>query len=147
MCSGGHLHGLKSGQHHLCGCVYHYLILKQSSAWFFLAKNTLVAPCAPRVYAKFKQNLTPSKLPSLARMQFSHIRRYAYVYRREDDDLSYDQYTQGSSQTLRFTFLQDVVPDVKHLPCAKVIKPGEMAHLGSHIHSIDDNPFHYCDSR
>ena len=35
----------------------------------------------------------------------------------------------------------------KRLPCAKVIKPGEVEHPGPHIHSNDAKPFHYCDSR
>ncbi|KAH8977864.1 hypothetical protein EDB86DRAFT_3157238 [Lactarius hatsudake] len=35
----------------------------------------------------------------------------------------------------------------KPLPCAKVIKPGEVEHPGLHIHSNDNKPFHYCDSR
>ncbi|KAH9029436.1 hypothetical protein EDB85DRAFT_2251894, partial [Lactarius pseudohatsudake] len=35
----------------------------------------------------------------------------------------------------------------KCLPCAKIIKPGEVEHPGPHIHSNEETPFHYCDSR
>ncbi|KAH9059756.1 hypothetical protein EDB87DRAFT_1562790 [Lactarius vividus] len=36
---------------------------------------------------------------------------------------------------------------VKRLPCAKVIEPGEVGHPGPHIHSNDERPFHYCNTR
>ncbi|KAI9450271.1 hypothetical protein BJY52DRAFT_1227294 [Lactarius psammicola] len=36
---------------------------------------------------------------------------------------------------------------VKRLPCAKVIEPGEVDHPGPHIHSNDERPFHYCNTR
>ncbi|KAI9450262.1 hypothetical protein BJY52DRAFT_1175724 [Lactarius psammicola] len=35
----------------------------------------------------------------------------------------------------------------KRLPCAKVLKPGEVKHPGPHIHSNDENSFHSCSSR
>ncbi|KAI9455069.1 hypothetical protein BJY52DRAFT_1122205 [Lactarius psammicola] len=40
-----------------------------------------------------------------------------------------------------------VSPLAKPLPCAKKIKPGEVKHPGPHIHSNDEKPFHYCNSR
>ncbi|KAI9455147.1 hypothetical protein BJY52DRAFT_1188514 [Lactarius psammicola] len=47
----------------------------------------------------------------------------------------------GSFQYTKYT------QAAKRLPCAKVIKPGEVEHPGSHIHSNDERPFHYCSSR
>ncbi|KAH8986018.1 hypothetical protein EDB92DRAFT_1818469 [Lactarius akahatsu] len=91
----------------------------------FAAKNVLAVPCAPRVYAKFKRNLMPSKLPLLAHMQLFNIQG------RDSDNSRCAQYKQVA----------------KPLPCAKVIKPGEVEHPGLHIHSNDNKPFHYCDSR
>ncbi|KAI9455142.1 hypothetical protein BJY52DRAFT_1122187 [Lactarius psammicola] len=40
-----------------------------------------------------------------------------------------------------------VSPPAKRLPCAKVIKPGEVKHSGPHIHSNNKWHFHYCSSR
>ncbi|KAI0292619.1 hypothetical protein B0F90DRAFT_1671124 [Multifurca ochricompacta] len=37
--------------------------------------------------------------------------------------------------------------DAKRLPCAKIIKPGEVEHPGPHIHSDEPKPFHFCESR
>ncbi|KAI9444004.1 hypothetical protein H4582DRAFT_2189914 [Lactarius indigo] len=45
-----------------------------------------------------------------------------------------------------FQYTKDI-PVAKCLPCAKIIKLGEVEHPGPHIHSNDKSPFHYCDSR
>ncbi|KAI9450269.1 hypothetical protein BJY52DRAFT_196728 [Lactarius psammicola] len=47
----------------------------------------------------------------------------------------------GDSQYTKYTQV------AKHLPCAKVIEPGEVEHPGPHIHSNDKKPFHSCSSR
>jgi len=36
---------------------------------------------------------------------------------------------------------------LKRLPCVKPIPPGEREHQGSHIHSLDPAPFHFCENR
>jgi hypothetical protein len=50
MCSGGHLHGLQSGEHHHCGCVYpcfyHKFILKQYLTWLFRKEHPCSALCS-----------------------------------------------------------------------------------------------------
>ena len=35
----------------------------------------------------------------------------------------------------------------KRLRCVKLIEPGEIEHEGSHIHSNEEQPFHFCESR
>jgi hypothetical protein len=35
----------------------------------------------------------------------------------------------------------------KRLRCVKIIKSGEVEHLGPHVHSNERQPFHFCESR
>lgn len=37
--------------------------------------------------------------------------------------------------------------DSKRLPCAKSIPAGILGHHGPHSHSLDEDPFHYCETR
>ncbi|KAI9455150.1 hypothetical protein BJY52DRAFT_1224767 [Lactarius psammicola] len=97
MCSGGHLHGLKSGQNHLCGKEH---------------------PCTALCSAGICEVQTKP-----------HAIEATFV---------------GTHETFQYTRYTQVA---KHLPCSKVIEPGEVEHPGLHIHSNDNKPFHYCDSR
>ncbi|KAI0292593.1 hypothetical protein B0F90DRAFT_1645427, partial [Multifurca ochricompacta] len=46
-----------------------------------------------------------------------------------------------------FQYTKRMSTDAKRLPCAKIIKPGEVEHPGPHIHSDEPKPFHFCESR
>ena len=35
----------------------------------------------------------------------------------------------------------------KRLNCVKIIEPGAIVHDGPHIHTNEEQPFHYCESR
>ncbi|KAF8261846.1 hypothetical protein EI94DRAFT_1705222 [Lactarius quietus] len=96
MCSGGHTHGLKPGQYHLCGEEH---------------------PCRALCAAGICEIQTKP-----------HAIEATFV---------------GTHTTFQYTKYSQVA---KHLPCAKMIKPGEVDHPGPHIHS-NDAPFHYCDTR
>ncbi|KAK0189051.1 hypothetical protein F5146DRAFT_693680 [Armillaria mellea] len=50
----------------------------------------------------------------------------------------------GRHETFEYTKYSQVA---KRLPCAIPIPPGSQQHEGSHIHSTDPNPFHFCESR
>ena len=59
------------------------------------------------------------------------------------------QYSQGS---VTFRFLSNfnsnqTRPVAKRLPCVVPIDPGELSHLGTHRHSMEDDVFHYCEAR
>ncbi|KAI9455148.1 hypothetical protein BJY52DRAFT_1427134 [Lactarius psammicola] len=97
MCSGGHLHGLKSGQNHLCGKEH---------------------PCSALCSAGICEIQTKPHA-----IEATFVGTYAFF--------QYTRYKQVA----------------RPLPCAKVIEPGEVEHPGLHIHSNDNKPFHYCDSR
>ncbi|KAH9005515.1 hypothetical protein EDB86DRAFT_1452107 [Lactarius hatsudake] len=97
MCSGGHLHGLKPSQNHLCG-----------------KEHTCSALCSVGIC---EIQTKPHAIEAL------------FVGAHET--FQYTRYTQVS----------------KHLPCSKVIIPGEIDHTGPHTHSDDIKSFHYCDSR
>ncbi|KAH9005511.1 hypothetical protein EDB86DRAFT_2795794, partial [Lactarius hatsudake] len=97
MCSGGHLHGLKSGQNHLCG-----------------KEHSCSAPCSVGIC---EIQSKPHAIEAI----------FVGTY----ETFQYTRYTQVS----------------KRLPCAEVIKPGEVEHTGPHTHSNDSKSFHYCESR
>ena len=46
--------------------------------------------------------------------------------------------------TLGFCNMRTVA---KRLQCVKTIKPGEMSHPGTHIHSKEKHIFHFCETR
>ncbi|KAK0202722.1 hypothetical protein DFS33DRAFT_1436579 [Desarmillaria ectypa] len=50
----------------------------------------------------------------------------------------------GRHETFEYT---KSITVAKRLPCAIVISAGKQQHEGSHIHSTDPNPFHFCESR
>ncbi|KAK0239015.1 hypothetical protein EDD85DRAFT_527825 [Armillaria nabsnona] len=50
----------------------------------------------------------------------------------------------GRHETFEYTKYSQVA---KRLPCAIPIPAGRQQHEGTHIHSTDPNPFHFCESR
>ncbi|KAI9455078.1 hypothetical protein BJY52DRAFT_1122217 [Lactarius psammicola] len=97
MCNGGHLHGLKSGQNHLCGKEHRCSALCSAGICKIHTKPHSIETTFVGTHEKF---------------QYTRVSFFARL-----------------------------------LLCAKVIEPGEVEHLGPHIHSNDNKPFHYCDSR
>lgn len=62
-----------------------------------------------------------------------------------------DQYSQGQTKGTSICGLLDVstfcVLVAKHLQCIIPIPPGEIEHVGTHSHSLEDDVFHYCKSQ
>ncbi|KAF8270139.1 hypothetical protein EI94DRAFT_1572222, partial [Lactarius quietus] len=50
----------------------------------------------------------------------------------------------GRHETFQYT---KVGASAKRLRCVKMIEPGEIDHEGTHIHSNEEQPFHFCESR
>ncbi|EMD40863.1 hypothetical protein CERSUDRAFT_121499 [Gelatoporia subvermispora B] len=50
----------------------------------------------------------------------------------------------GRHQTFQYT---KYTQDAKRLPCVKLIPAGEIEHSGPHLHSLDDDTFHFCEAR
>ncbi|KAH9029425.1 hypothetical protein EDB85DRAFT_1867188 [Lactarius pseudohatsudake] len=50
----------------------------------------------------------------------------------------------GRHETFQYT---KVSASAKRLRCVKIIEPGESEHEGPHIHSNEEQPFHFCESR
>ncbi|KAH9014402.1 hypothetical protein EDB85DRAFT_2295948 [Lactarius pseudohatsudake] len=50
----------------------------------------------------------------------------------------------GRHETYQYTKYTQVA---KRLQCVKTIPPGQRSHHGSHIHSKEKNPFHFCEVR
>ncbi|KAI0302897.1 hypothetical protein B0F90DRAFT_1935607 [Multifurca ochricompacta] len=50
----------------------------------------------------------------------------------------------GKHETFQYTKYSQVA---KRLQCVKTIEPGQMAHTGAHIHSKEEQPFHFCENR
>ncbi|KAH9039451.1 hypothetical protein EDB83DRAFT_2411806, partial [Lactarius deliciosus] len=46
-----------------------------------------------------------------------------------------------------FTPKHEASQYTKRLPCVKVIEPWKVEHQGPHIHSKEEQPFHFCESR
>jgi hypothetical protein len=56
----------------------------------------------------------------------------------------YARYVSRDSALLSSDYF-DIV--AKRLRCVKIIEPGEVGHLGPHIHNNEKRPFHFCESR
>ncbi|KAI9460720.1 hypothetical protein F5148DRAFT_255942 [Russula earlei] len=50
----------------------------------------------------------------------------------------------GRHETFQYTKYSQAA---KRLQCVKIIEPGETTHAGSHIHSKEKYPFHFCEAR
>ncbi|KAI9444006.1 hypothetical protein H4582DRAFT_1807752, partial [Lactarius indigo] len=98
MCVGGHLHGLKPREKHLCANQH---------------------PCGSDCSGGICQIQTKPQA----------------IEPTSTDKHVAPQYTKHAMVV------------AKRLPCVKIIEPGKNKHPGPHIHSNDENPFHYCDAR
>ncbi|KAI0796932.1 hypothetical protein C8Q75DRAFT_796662 [Abortiporus biennis] len=50
----------------------------------------------------------------------------------------------GTHETFQYT---KYTQESKRLPCVIQIPPGELEHLGKHVHNTDKNTFHFCKTR
>ncbi|KAF8270133.1 hypothetical protein EI94DRAFT_1572289 [Lactarius quietus] len=50
----------------------------------------------------------------------------------------------GKHETFQYT---KVSVSAKRLSCVKIIEPGDIEHEGRHIHTDEEQPFHFCESR
>ncbi|OCH90958.1 hypothetical protein OBBRIDRAFT_792770 [Obba rivulosa] len=50
----------------------------------------------------------------------------------------------GQHETFQYT---KYTQDAKRLSCVMSIPAGEIKHPGPHLHSLDDDPFHFCETR
>jgi hypothetical protein len=41
----------------------------------------------------------------------------------------------------------DPRPVARRLQCVNIIEPGQMSHAGAHIHTNEEQPFHFCETR
>ena len=118
-------------------------------SWLMLLEShTAAKHCALLVYVRLILLPCRSKQRSLAVMKHFSIQRC-------DVWLCNDVHTNGC---LTWSILKvcvyfsvgtrvQTVSAAKRLPCVKPIPPEEREHQGSHIHSLDPEPFHFCDTR
>jgi len=50
----------------------------------------------------------------------------------------------GRHETFQYTKYSQVA---KRLQCVKTIEPGRTSHVGAHIHTKEEQPFHFCETR
>ncbi|TFY70647.1 hypothetical protein EVG20_g2357 [Dentipellis fragilis] len=98
------------------------------------AKSIRVTPCVQtQAYVKLRHTLIPSKPPLRASTRHSSTRSIHKVGHR----VSYGY----------MLCLIHHLPAARRLDCIKRIPPDQTEHHGSHCHSSEARPFHFCESR
>lgn len=60
--------------------------------------------------------------------------------------LVYTRFDLNHSQ-MKVRCCADMCPVAKRLQCVNSIDPGQIIHSGGHIHSNEEQPFHFCEER
>ena len=149
LCRGVHLHGLDPNQNHLCGWVC--LISFTDIIYFQLYRqeHSCSALCSAPGICQI--DTTPHSIEATftgRHETFQYTKVCLLLLTLEANvliiRLVHARYVPGGPALLSYKY---IALDAKRLRCVKIIEPGEVEHLGSHIHSIEKQPFHYCETR